>query len=133
MNTCNHFPIYLINSDLPNQTENNTRLDLCQIVSQHLPYHVIDAQLALGVWSLWLKNISARDYMITKVKKTLKYMIDLYTLAPNNTVYKRWSCHSGHKLLCNLCRTFPPPIYRYLGMPVMRTRWMNGAAEHKSG
>ena len=24
-------------------------------------------------------------------------------------VYKRWSCHSGLKLLCKLCRTFPPP------------------------
>ena len=29
--------------------------------------------------------------------------------APNDTAYKRWSCHSGHKLLCKLCRTFPPP------------------------
>ena len=28
---------------------------------------------------------------------------------PNNTAYKRWSCHSGHKLLYKLCRTFPPP------------------------
>ena len=39
---------------------------------------------------------------------------------PNDTTYKRWSCHSGHKLLCNLCRTFPPPamggpIYHYFG------------------
>ena len=38
-------------------------------------------------------------------------------LAPNDTAYKRWSCHSGHKLLCKLCRTFPPPamgpIYRF--------------------
>ena len=25
------------------------------------------------------------------------------------TVYKRWSCYSGHKLLCKLCQTFPPP------------------------
>ena len=25
------------------------------------------------------------------------------------------------------------PIYRVLGMPVMRTRWMAGAAAHKSG
>ena len=25
------------------------------------------------------------------------------------------------------------PIYRFLGMPVMRTRWMAGAAAHKSG
>ena len=29
--------------------------------------------------------------------------------APNDTAYKRWSCHSGHKLLCKLCRTLPPP------------------------
>ena len=25
------------------------------------------------------------------------------------------------------------PIYRFLGMPAMRTRWMTGAAAHKSG
>ena len=25
------------------------------------------------------------------------------------TDYKRWSCHSGLKLLCKLCRTSPPP------------------------
>ena len=29
--------------------------------------------------------------------------------APNDTSYKRWSCTSGHKLLCKLCQTFPPP------------------------
>ena len=28
--------------------------------------------------------------------------------APNDTAYKRWSCHSGFKLLCKLCRTSPP-------------------------
>ena len=55
--------------------------------------------------------------------------------APNDTAYKRWSCHSGLKLLCKLCRTSPPPAMRarftvFLGM---RTRWMAGAAAHKSG
>ena len=30
-------------------------------------------------------------------------------LAPNDTASKRWSCHSGLKLLCELCRTSPPP------------------------
>ena len=30
-------------------------------------------------------------------------------LAPNDTAYKRWSCHSGLKPLCKLCRTSPPP------------------------
>ena len=29
--------------------------------------------------------------------------------APNDTAYNRWSCHSGFKLLCKLCRTSPPP------------------------
>ena len=26
----------------------------------------------------------------------------------NDTFYKRWICHSRHKLLCKLCRTVPP-------------------------
>ena len=30
-------------------------------------------------------------------------------MAPNDTAYKRWSCHSGLKRLCKLCRTSPPP------------------------
>ena len=33
---------------------------------------------------------------------------DRMTQAPNDTSYKRWSCHSGHKLLCKFCRTFLP-------------------------
>ena len=28
--------------------------------------------------------------------------------APNDTAYKRWSCHSGLKLLCKLCQTSRP-------------------------
>ena len=32
-------------------------------------------------------------------------------MAPNanDRAYKRWTCHSGLKLLCKLCRTSPPP------------------------
>ena len=30
-------------------------------------------------------------------------------MAPNDTAYKRWSCHSELKLLCKLFRTSPPP------------------------
>ena len=41
--------------------------------------------------------------------------------APDDTAYKRWRCHSGHKLLCKLCRTFPPEL-PFLGKPAMRTR-----------
>ena len=37
--------------------------------------------------------------------------------APNDTAYKRWSCHSGLKLLCKLCRTSPPdlPFFGHAG------------------
>ena len=34
---------------------------------------------------------------------------DPLLMAPGDTAYKRWSCHSGLKLLCKLCRTSPPP------------------------
>ena len=33
----------------------------------------------------------------------------LFGETPNDTAYKRLSCHSVHKLLCKLCRNFPPP------------------------
>ena len=47
-------------------------------------------------------------------------------LAPNDTAYKRRSCHSGLKLLGKSCQTFPPPAMGsrftvFLGMPAMRT------------
>ena len=58
--------------------------------------------------------------------------------APNDTAYKQWSCHSGYKLLYKLCRTLPPPAMGarftvFWGKPAMRTRWIAGAAPHKSG
>ena len=59
---------------------------------------------------------------------------ELGSEVPNDTTYKRWSCHSGRRLLFKLCRTFPPPVMGpdlpFLGM---RTRWNAGAAAHKSG
>ena len=33
-----------------------------------MPDDVIGAQLVLGIWSVWLKNLRARDYMTNKVK-----------------------------------------------------------------
>ena len=57
---------------------------------------------------------------------------------PNDTAYKRWSCHSGFKLLCKLCRTSPSPAMgaRFTVFWACRpcgARWMAGAAAHKSG
>ena len=50
-------------------------------------------------------------------------------MAPNDTAYKRWICHSSHKLLCKLCRTLPPrnggPIYRFwASLPCGPTGWL---------
>ena len=40
---------------------------------------------------------------------TLRLNVDeARDMAPNDTAYKRWSYHSGLKLLCKLCRTSPP-------------------------
>ena len=49
--------------------------------------------------------------------------------APNDTAYKRWSCYSGHKPLCKLCRTFPPlkmgPDLRFFASrPCGPTGWL---------
>ena len=43
------------------------------------------------------------------VKKCMEYRVEGRRPAPNDTAYKRWSCHSELKLLCKLCRTSPPP------------------------
>ena len=47
--------------------------------------------------------------------------------APNDTAYKRWSCHSVYKLLCKLCRNLPPSAMGarftiFGGKSAMRTR-----------
>ena len=62
--------------------------------------------------------------------KFVEEVDDVVPLAPNDTAYKRWSCHSSYKLLCKLCQTLPQwgPDF-----PSTRTRWMAGAAPHKSG
>ena len=89
--------------------------------------------------------VKAKDGTIIMEKDKIldrwsEYIAELYdddrggmpVMAPNDTAYKRWSCHSGLKLLCKLCQT-SPPIYCFLGMPAMRTRWMAVSDAHKSG
>ena len=38
-----------------------------------------------------------------------QYDDDSKEVGPNDTAYKQWSCHSGYKLLCKVCRNLPPP------------------------
>ena len=50
----------------------------------------------------WFVNTLFSDYIKDKCE-------DIIT-APNDTAYKRWSCHGGFKLLCKLCRNLPPDL-----------------------
>ena len=52
-----------------------------------------------------------REHQFTEDQTTYlaQEIEDGFQRAPNDTAYKRWSCHSELKLLCKLCRTSPPP------------------------
>ena len=56
-------------------------------------------------------------------------------MAPNDTAYKlsQWF-QAAVQIVSNLpALSNGGPIFRFLGMTAMRTRWMAGAAAHKSG
>ena len=61
---------------------------------------------------------------------------DIMIEAPNDKAYTRWSCHSGLANPVKIVSTPPAHSkgadYRFLGKPVMRTRWMAGPDPHKS-
>ena len=80
-----------------------------------------------------VKCVKYLGLMVDQKLKWIDHIAHVKHKVPNDTVYKRWSCHSGLKLLCKLCRTSPPHFPFFLGMPAMRNRWMAGAAAHKSG
>ena len=67
------------------------------------------------------------------------YCITTYLMYPNDTAYKRWSCHSGHKLRCKLCRTFQPPAMGarltvfLAGRPCGPDGWLAGDVETNPG
>ena len=77
----------------------------------------IDSRMATG--TIWFCIYCGREFLTPIVDEWIACIqcdewcheacIDGQSLAINETAYKRWSCHSGHKLLCKLCRTFPPP------------------------
>ena len=62
------------------------------------------------VLSRWACPISSQvtDYWGEPCNRTG----EVHPVAPNDTAYKRWSCHSGLELRYKLCRTFPSPTMR---------------------
>ena len=102
----------------------------------------LDPSLSFNKHSQYVaERVSGRNHILKALAGTSwgqqreTLLLTYKAVAPNDTAYKRWSCHSGLKLLCKLCRTSPPPAmgarFTIFGMPAMRTRWM--AAAHKSG
>ena len=73
-------------------------------------YTVIQA-IRKSISSQPARIISNLDYdcSVDDIINALNNAYDDIHEAPNDTAYKRWSCHSGFKLLCKLCRTSPPP------------------------
>ena len=73
------------------------------------------------------------DY--SKAFDTVKYES---LVAPNDTAYKRGGAVTADSSCCINC-VEPPrpqqwgPDLPFLGMPVIRTRWMAGAVAHKCG
>ena len=67
-------------------------------------------------------------------------MQTMLVLAPNDIAYNLQAVElslwfqTAVQIVSNLpAPSNGGPIYRFLGMPAMRTRWMAGAAAHKSG
>ena len=87
-------PMYVKYGDLPNKTGRNTRLELCQIVNQHVPDQTVGAKLVKGVWSIWLNDLRARKHM-TDIFKGINvdgrriYVHDIYPISrsiPNEKI-----------------------------------------------
>ena len=78
-------------------------------------------------------TIETADILINSMKEAKKNQHELQTTQPTSG-----AAVTANKNCCaNGVKPSRPsngsPIYRFLGMPAMRTRWMAGAAAHKSG
>ena len=83
-------------------------------VDDVVPLAVQEVSLEPGGWGKnytkeEFKKVQLEDDIVGKVFRWLVLGGEPQREAPNDTAYKRWSCHSGLKLLCKLCRTSPPP------------------------
>ena len=70
-------------------------------------YNMSDAIMSDKAHEFW-SEIRKLKVHNTVISNSIDGCNDNDDMAPCDTTYKRWNCHSGHKLLCKLCRTFPP-------------------------
>ena len=74
-----------------------------QVTAFHLWNREAKRSLKVSWNRVDLENTTHPKYLGVTLVRTLSCKQHI-----QNT-YKRWGSHSGHKLLCKLCRTFPPP------------------------
>ena len=55
-------PVYIMNSELPNQVGKLTGLNLCKIIDSIVPRQVMGSQHFNGIWSIWIKTQEARHH-----------------------------------------------------------------------
>ena len=68
------------------------------------------AEDTIALLSTNARHLQQKANVLNENAKKARLHINIKKIeAPNDTAYKRWSCHSGLKLLCKLCRTSPPP------------------------
>ena len=69
--------------------------------------------VVVTVWGLWEVCCVAavvKNNVFLALECCSMFMMDVVfsVCIVRRGAYKRWSCHSRQKLLCKLCRTFPP-------------------------
>ena len=124
------------------QRNNIRRVNPCDLALKLLNEE-LTSEIQKHKQNLWKEHFDAHwDHRHT-IHILWKTIHGLSNRAPPPTGSKRHSLQAvqlSHRTQAavHIVSNFPAPsngapIYRFLGMPVMRTRWMAGAAAHKSG
>ena len=82
----------------------------------HVPFECKCYDLVRRRWMRTWDVLGEKERTMDAIERHIEVNDDV----ENDTTNKRRSCHSGHKLLCKLCRIFPPDLTFF-------------GASHKSG
>ena len=81
-------PIYVKHNDLPSGIGAIIPLELCQIINLHVPNQALGARLVRGIWTIWLKSIRAKQFIMERVKVLcINYVdIDIHDRYPSTKI-----------------------------------------------
>ena len=78
-------PLYIKHNDLPNGVGTTIPLELCRMFNVHIPDQTLGAQLIKGIWTIWVKSIRAKQFIMEQVKVLcINYIdVDIYDKYPS--------------------------------------------------